>query len=315
MCSGKVATFGESLSLRSPEEEQWRTVKMREEDQPGHPSIPAIRIWTLGEFVVERLYFTEEQEPRYEQVAPQDWQSRGAAMTLLKVLLCHPRRRASKDASIVAIWPQSDDGAKRLKHVERALDAAASVLRSILRTSQGASLLLTRRSGNHLLYRLADQQHLWVDVDALEAPVHQAMQMEGVGIVQEVLTVWEEAYRLAQCGAFLEDDLYTPWSQARRHMVEGTRRLCVYHLADLYLAFHRLVEAEVLLRTFWTANPTDEDALYHLMKLLVQQERDQEALRLFRYAERLLEQEEGRRPSTHLITLVERLQAPGGDAD
>lgn len=288
---------------------------MREADQQGHPSIPAIRVWMLGEFVVERLHSTEAQEPHYEQVTPQEWQSRGTALSLLKVLLCHARRRASKDTLIIAIWPESENGAKRLKHAARALDAAASVLRAILRTSQGASLLLTRRSGEHTLYRLADQQHLWTDADAVEVLVRQAMQREEVGNVQEALAAWEEAYRLAQRGAFLEDDLRTPWSQARRLMVEGTRRLCVHHQADLYLAVHRLVEAEVLLRTFWTANPADEDALYRLMKLLGQQERYQEALRLFRYAERLLEQEEDRRPGTHLIRLVERLQSPDGDAE
>lgn len=287
---------------------------MHEVDQHGHASFPAIRVWTLGEFVVEQLHSREEQERHYQAVTPQAWQSRGTAMTLLKVLLCRARRRASKDELIAAIWPESEDGAKRLKHVERALDAAASVLRAVLRTPQGASLLLTRRSGDHLFYRLADQQHLWADVDAVEALVHQAMQMEGVSIVQEVLAVWEEAYQLAQRGAFLEDDVPTRWSQARRLLVEGTRRLCVYHLADLYLSLRQLVEAEVLLRAFWTANPTDEDALYRLMKLLAQQERFHEALRLFQYAERLLEQEESRRPSTRLIKLVEHLQARDGDA-
>lgn len=51
----------------------------------------------------------------------------------------------------------------------------------------------------------------------METLVHQAMQMEGMGTVQKVLAVWEEAYRLTQRGVFLEDDVHTPWSQARRH--------------------------------------------------------------------------------------------------
>lgn len=200
------------------------------------------------------------------------------------------RRRASKDELIAAIWPEENE-AKRLKHVERAFDAAASVLRNVLRMSQGESLLLTRRIGNHSLYRLADQQHLWVDVDAVEALVHQAVQMEEMSTLQEVLAVWEEAHQLTQRGVFLEDDVHTPWSQARRQLVEGTQRLCVHHLADCYLVLNQHVEAEVVLRTFWTANPTDEDALYRLMQLLAQHTRSQEALRLFSYTERLLQQE------------------------
>lgn len=170
-------------------------------------------------------------------------------------------------------------------------------------------MLLTRRSGDHTLYRLADQQHLWVDADAVEALVHQAMQMEGMGTVQEVLAVWEEAYRLTQRGVFLEDDVHTPWSQAQRQLMEGTQRLCVHHLADCFLALNRYGEAEVVLRTFWTANPTDEDALYRLMQLLAQHARSQEALRLFSYTEHLLQHEEGKRLSVWISRLAEPIKS------
>jgi DNA-binding SARP family transcriptional activator len=279
---------------------------MREADDQGSSSIPGIRVWTLGELVVERLHAGEEREPHYEPVPSHAWQSRGTALTLLKVLLCRMRRRASKEELIAAIWPE-ENGARHLKHVERAFDAAASVLRAVLRGQQETSLLLTKRSGGHTLYRLADQQHLWVDVDAVESLVYQAMQMEGRGKAQEALAVWEEAHQLTQRGVFLEDDVHTPWSQARRQLVEGTQRLCVHHLADCYLILNRYVEAEVVLRTFWTANPTDEDALYRLMKLLVQHARSQEALRLFSYTERLLQQE-GRQPSARIMRLAERVE-------
>jgi len=160
-----------------------------------------------------------------------------------------------------------------------------------------------------MFYRLADQQHLWVDADAVEVLVHQAMQMEEMGTVQEVLAVWEEAYRLTQRGAFLEDDVHTAWSQARRQLMEGTQRLCVHHLADCYLALNRYVEAEVVLRTFWTANPTDEDALYRLMQLSAQHVRSQEALRLFSYTERLLQHEEGKRLSVWISRLAEPIKS------
>ncbi len=102
--------------------------------------------------------------------------------------------------------------------------------------------------------------------------------------------------------------MQTSWSQARRQMVEGTERLCVHHLADCYLALGRHAEVEILLRTFWTANPTDEDALYRLMKLLVQHARVQEASRLFSYTERLLQQEEGRLLSERLLRFAEHIK-------
>lgn len=163
---------------------------MGEANDQGHPSMPIVRVWMFGEFVVEHLTSREGQPPRYEPVAPSTWQSRGTAMTLLKVLLCRRSRRATKDELIAAIWPQEEERTKHLKHVERAFDAAASVLRAVLRTPEGESLLLSRRSGNHMLYRLADQQRLWVDAEACEALVNQAIQVEGRG----------RHMRLSRCG-------------------------------------------------------------------------------------------------------------------
>ncbi len=281
---------------------------MGEANDQEAPSIPMLRVWVFGDFVVERLVSFQEHPLRYEPVEPSAWQSRGTAMTLLKVLLCRRRRRATKDELIAAIWLQEEEGAKHLKHVERACDAAASVLRAVLRTPGGASLLVSKRSGDHTLYRLADQQRLWTDADACEILVNQAIQMEGQGQAYEGLTMWEEAYRLTQRGVFLEDDVLASWSQGRRQMIEGTQRLCVHHLADSYLALGRPTEAEVILRSFWTAHPTDEDALYRLMKLLAQHARVQEALRLFSYMERLRWEEEGKEPSKRLLRFAEHIK-------
>lgn len=91
--------------------------------------------------------------------------------------------------------------------------------------------------------------------------------------------------------------------------MEGTQRLCVHHPADCYLALNRYVEAEVALRTFWTANPTDEDALFRLMQLLAQDARSQEALRLFSYTEHLLQHEEDKRLSVWISRLAEPIKS------
>ena len=77
-----------------------------EHDSAEHPWM---RITTLGEFAVERLVpaplLAPNEPPRYELVARNDWSSRGPAMALLKVLLCRPNRRASRDELLEAIWP------------------------------------------------------------------------------------------------------------------------------------------------------------------------------------------------------------------
>lgn len=278
---------------------------MYEQEKPSHPTI---RVWTLGEFGVERLASGSKQESRYEPIPMQEWQSRGAAVTLLKALLCRIHRQASKQELVATIWPTEQEGGRHPVQMGRSFDAAVSVLRAVLSTSSGESLLLTRRSANQMRYRLANQQHLWVDVDACEALVSQAMQVEGQGArPEDVVALWEEAYQRAQRGLFLEDELHAPWSETRRQRIEGTERLCVHHLADQYLALHRPVDAEVILRQFWTAHPTDEDALLRLMTLLAQQARMQEALQVFSYTERFLWKQEQRKPSARLVRLAEQL--------
>jgi DNA-binding SARP family transcriptional activator len=279
---------------------------MREQEEQGRP---VIRVWTLGEFGVERLVRGGEQDPRYEPLPVQEWQSRGAAVTLLKVLLCRAHRQASKQELMATIWPAEQEGGRHPAQMGRSFDAAASVLRAVLSALSGESLLLTRRRGEQTSYRLADQQRLWVDADACETLVNQAVQVEGQGArPEDAVAMWEEASRLMQRGSFLEEELHAPWSESRRQRIEGTRRLCVHHLADQYLALHRSVDAEVILRQFWTAQPSDEDALFRLMTLLAHQARLQEALQAFSYTERFLWKQEQRKPSTRLVRLAEQLR-------
>src|SRR6266702_3728087 len=172
-----------------------------EHDQTLHP---LMRITTLGEFALERLVRTSsrapDEPPRYARVARSEWSNRGPAVALLKVLLCRANRRASRDEIIEAIWP--DHEAINAAH---ALDSAASVLRRhILRTGEVGSLLLTLRSGGETIFKLAGQQRLWVDADALLSLLSKAMRAECQE--QNPLPLLEEAHALAG-GEFLEDAL------------------------------------------------------------------------------------------------------------
>src|SRR5260221_8726539 len=147
-----------------------------EHDQTKHP---LVRITTLGEFVLERLVRTpsraEDEPPRYARVAQSEWSNRGPAMALLKVLLCRPNRRASRDELIEAIWP--DHEAINSAH---ALDSAASVLRRhILRTGEVGSLLLTLRSGGETIFKPAGQQRISGDRHAVLSPFFNEDRGEG----------------------------------------------------------------------------------------------------------------------------------------
>src|SRR5229473_4329612 len=269
-----------------------------------HAEYPLMRIITLGEFALERLVPTpsraQDEPPRYARVSRSEWSHRGPAMALLKVLLCRPNRRASRDELIEAIWP--DHEAINAAH---ALDSAASVLRRhILRTSEVGSLLLTLRSGGETIFKLPGQHRLWVDADVFLSLVSKAMRVECQG--QNPMPLLEEAYALAR-GEFLEDDLYAEWAQSRRHTINGARQRVLFKLVDLSLKDEQVSRAEELLFAALEEDPADEDALCRLMILLVEQERRQEALHLYQYTEDVL-QEEQTEPAVYTRELARRIR-------
>jgi DNA-binding SARP family transcriptional activator len=272
-----------------------------EHDPTQHP---LVRITTLGEFALERLVRTrsrsEDEPPHYALVARSEWSNRGPAMALLKVLLCQPNRRASRDGLIEAIWPDHET-----INAAHALESAASVLRRhILRVGEVGSLLLTLRSGGETVFKLAGQQRIWVDADALVSLVSAAMRAECQG--QNPLPLLEKAHALA-AGEFLEDDLYAEWAQGRRHTINGARHRVLFKLVDLYLQDERVGLAEELLFAALEEDPTDEDALCRLMVLLVEQQRRQEALHLYQYAEDVLREEQAE-PAVYTRELARRIR-------
>ena len=261
---------------------------MRDANANDHAGYPLARILTLGEFALERLVPAPSpgpgDPPRYAQVPRSEWRSRGPAMALLKVLLCRPNRRTSRDELIEAIWPDSE-----ALNATHALDSAASVLRRhILRMHGGGSLLLSIRSGGETIFKLPGQRRLWVDADALLELAARAVRAECEG--QDPAPLLEAALALAR-GEFLEDDPYAEWAQPRRRTIEGARHRVLYKLVDLYVEGECAGRAEEILFTVLEEDPTDEDALCRLMTLLVGQGRRQEALQLYRYAADVLQEE------------------------
>jgi DNA-binding SARP family transcriptional activator len=277
---------------------------MHDTGKHNHTENPLMRIITLGEFALERLVPTrspaQDEPPYYVRVVRSEWSNRGPAMALLKVLLCRANRRASRDELIEAIWPYHE-----AINATHALESAASILRRhILRTGEAGSLLLTLRSGGETIFKLAGQQRLWVDADALLSLVSRATRAECQG--QNPLPLLEEAYALAR-GEFLEDDLYAEWAQPRRHTINGARHRVLFKLVDLYLKDDRVGSAEELLFAALEENPADEDALCRLMVLLVEQERRQEALHLYQYTEDVLQQERAE-PAIYTRELARRIR-------
>lgn len=265
---------------------------------------PLVKIFTLGAFALERLISLPssraDDAARYMPIAPYEWNSRGPALTLLKVLLCRPNRRAARDQLIEAIWPRG--GTLNAMH---ALDSAASVLRRhILRTPCGGSLLLTMRSRGETIFRLPGQCCLWVDADELLELAARAVRAQCQR--RDLQALLEGAHALCR-GEFLEDDPYAEWAQGRRRTVEGARRRVLYRLVDVYLRGAHAGRAEELLFAELEQNPLDEDMLCRLMILLVEQGRRQEALQIYQYTADVLHEERSE-PALYTRELATRVR-------
>src|SRR5579885_2048122 len=95
------------------------------------------------------------------------------------------------------------------------------------------------------------------------------------------LPFWQRAYELAKRGDYLPDEAYSEWAEARREEIAGLRRQSVLALARLFTEREGRAgeeQALVLLRSYWTAHPRDEDILRPLMEALGKRECYQEAL-------------------------------------
>src|SRR5579863_4890012 len=125
----------------------------------ANPALPLARVHLFGAF--ELVW----------RVAPLTtealWDGRTSARTLLKLLLCAPGRQAPRGVLTGLLWPESEEEKAR-----ESLRAASKVLRKMLQTAEGETLLENRNHGEILT--LAGQDRLWVDIDAFEDAIAQA---------------------------------------------------------------------------------------------------------------------------------------------
>ena len=142
-------------------------------------SHPLIRVYTFGEFYIERLTDNNSSlnnEPCYERVAREEWRSRGPAISLLKLLVCRTNRRVTRDVILDTLWPEID-----AEKAAKSLDVAASILRSILRAGNERNLLISTHSGDVSTVGLPNQQTIWVDADAFDSHLAYAARAEQEG--------------------------------------------------------------------------------------------------------------------------------------
>ncbi|MGH2480819.1 MAG: AfsR/SARP family transcriptional regulator, partial [Ktedonobacteraceae bacterium] len=232
----------------------------------GHP--PVYLVWLCGSFQVER--WTEQG---YVAVDIKEWGGHSSPRTVLKALLCAPRRRARRGTLLAQIWPEAEE-----EPATRDLAVGISRLRKVL-SHPGDRVSLLRTEPDSLGFSLVEQGVLWVDADAALALL---TEVERLGpLSPAALPVLEEAWRLLRRGAFLEHD-EGEWAENQRAVLHRWRYRCQRWLAEASLEQGDPGQAETLLNELLGEDPTDEDVIERLMRLWHQRGLTQQALQLYK---------------------------------
>ncbi len=248
---------------------------------------PQLSVFLLGTFRLEwHVPFLTDEDA---------WKSRTAARALFKLLLCAPNRQVTRSQLIGILWPDVDEHKAR-----ESLRSAIKVLRQVLHIADGTRLLET---ADEDVLKLKGQEDIWVDADAFELLVQQA---KSASDLSSALTLWTQAKILLQ-GEFLAGEqtsewFMSRWVKLRRQELRAARRLMIRSLADLYVQMGQDAQAEEVLHAHVIRFPTDQDALYRLMKLLIKAECFDDAQTYYEQCKAALASF-GKQPANHLKAL------------
>lgn len=230
-------------------------------------SLPLYRAWLCGSFRLERRAGLV-----YTVLDTKEWGGHSSPRTVLKALICAARRRASRGALLAQIWPEADG-----EQASRDLNVAISRLRKILRPVEGQECLTTE--DDSLGFSLVEQSVFWVDADAALALLEEVVQTGPHSPV--ALPLLEEAWRYFQRGGFLEND-EGEWAENKRAIMERGRYRCQLWLAEAYARQGMFGPAETILNELLGDDPTNEEAVCHLMDLFHQHGLTHQALLLYK---------------------------------
>ncbi|WP_052889436.1 AfsR/SARP family transcriptional regulator [Thermogemmatispora carboxidivorans] len=258
---------------------------------------PLFRVWLCGPLVIERRHGTG-----YQVLPATIWGGSGYPRRLLKGLLCSPGRQARREVLLDRLWPEVEP-----EQAASYLNLAATRLRKVLEPGGGLpSLLESQPDGQG--YRLPGQEQLWVDAEAALWLLQQAERQPQ--LPETLIPLLEEAVGYWQRGPFLEGEEGN-WVWAKRAIHERAVYRAKLWLAALYEQQGLLSAAEQLLTGVLEEDPTDEDVLGLLLRLLGRQGMRHRARRLYEQFQQTLLQEEGRQPGIRVQHVLKQVLDEG----
>ncbi len=235
-------------------------------DQQVNSGIPAIRIFTLGTFRMER-----RAQGHYVHVAASLHNKRVGGV--LGCLLAATGRRLGREQIIDLLWPERE----AIEELARELDRGVYELRQILEPERAnhASVLLRQEFG---VLTLAGQSEVWVDADAFEGMLVQARGTNDLLLREQLL---KDAAALYE-GDFLPFSHDIALTEPRREALRRNWLGATFDLADLQSARRDFAKAAMTLERILAADPANETVVGRLMLILAYQRRRGEAIRLYR---------------------------------
>jgi len=269
---------------------------MRELPVPASSEHEQLRIYTLGQFRLERRDGSE-----WQTVTDAGWQQQ-RVRALLSCLISNSSRRMGRELLLDTIWPdqESENASNRLDRAVHSLRQVFEPSRSKLATSP---LLLIERE----LLVLADQQHIWIDADAFEHFLTKARESTDPTEKEQFL---EEAVTLYS-GEFLPEERSVEVTLMRRESLQRSLTGLLIELAELRIARDAVTDAIEPLNQLLSIDPANEAAVQLLMRVLAQLGRRGEAIRAYKRLATVLAQEYKIAPLPATRTIYEAVRATG----
>lgn len=224
------------------------------------PASPRLDVQLFGRFAV-RIDGVVVDERRW---------ARRSAQALVKVLAMTSSRTLHREQLIEGLWPGQTPEAG-LNSLNKAIHAARRALEPGLARGALSCFLLT--PGNQVV--LASPGGLSVDMHRFEAAAHQALRDQDARAARDALTLYG--------GTLLTDNLYEPWAQARRGLMQQLFRTTAIMAARLLARRHEREQGMEIARRLILEDPTDEAA--HLLLMQMHVSAGQRSLALRQYAQ------------------------------
>ncbi|MDI9420391.1 MAG: hypothetical protein GX228_04525 [Firmicutes bacterium] len=251
-----------------------------------------IKVWFLGSFQVE---------VDGNCIPVVDWRSK-KALTLFKYLSSHPGKKIPRDRLIELLWSNSDP------------ESSIHNLHTTVYNLRRSLFPKGKKGNNHSVISYCNGLYWFDPPDGFYTDVFDFQSMTKTGYEldcvdpDEALSVYLQTLAIYR-GDFLEEDLYEDWTIALRTNLREQYIEVALRTAELLVERRRdFNQAIQVCRNALNYDSTREKLHQAIIKYLLEQGRNVDAILQFKECVKILEDEVGLEPSEETCMLIQRLK-------